>query len=120
MMSTYTTAAPLLKDVPIQYQFQTFNGSFLHENIYRQTGSPEVDQAWEALGVDCRNRILIGLWKLFRLSADHPGIISYKDGLASGLQPSFAQRAEKHGGGFVVNVEGMHHLHCLVGILSLY
>jgi hypothetical protein len=23
------------------------------------------------------------------------------------------QRSEKYGGGFVVNVEGMHHLHCL-------
>ncbi|KAF7563317.1 hypothetical protein G7046_g791 [Stylonectria norvegica] len=41
------------------------------------------------------------------------GVISYKDGLASGLDPSFVQRNEKHGGGFLVNVEGMHHLHCL-------
>jgi hypothetical protein len=25
----------------------------MHENIYRRPGSPEVDAAWEALGVDC-------------------------------------------------------------------
>ena len=25
----------------------------MHENIYRQVGSPEVDKAWEDLGVDC-------------------------------------------------------------------
>jgi hypothetical protein len=34
--------------------------------------------------------------------------------LASGLDPDFVHRADKHGGGFLVNVEGMHHLHCLV------
>jgi hypothetical protein len=26
----------------------------MNENIYRQVGSPEVDAAWEALGVDCK------------------------------------------------------------------
>ncbi|PON22126.1 hypothetical protein TGAM01_v209000 [Trichoderma gamsii] len=68
----------------------------MHENIYRQVGSPEVDKAWEDLGVNYR-----------------AGVISYEDGLASGLGASFVQRAKKHGGGFLVNVEGMHHLHCL-------
>jgi hypothetical protein len=68
----------------------------MHENIYRQVGSPEVDKAWEDLGVDYR-----------------AGVISYEDGLASGLTPSYVQRASEYGGGFFVNVEGMHHLHCL-------
>lgn len=27
---------------------------------------------------------------------------------------SFVRRSEKYGAGFFVNVEGMHHLHCLV------
>jgi hypothetical protein len=27
----------------------------MQENIYRQAGSPEVDAAWEALGVDCES-----------------------------------------------------------------
>lgn len=29
------------------------------------------------------------------------------------------QRADKYGGGFFVNVEGMHHLHCLVCLFLL-
>ncbi|KAG6015625.1 hypothetical protein E4U54_003210 [Claviceps lovelessii] len=88
--------SPLLRDVPLRYESHVFNGSFTKQNIYRQAPSPEVDQAWEDLGVDYR-----------------AGVISYPDGLASGLAPSFVQRARKYGGGFVVNVEGMHHLHCL-------
>ncbi|KNB04823.1 hypothetical protein FOXG_06833 [Fusarium oxysporum f. sp. lycopersici 4287] len=75
---------------------QPFDGNFMRENIFRGNASPEVDAAWEALGVDYR-----------------PGVISYKDGLSSGLDDSFVQRAPQHGGGFIVNVEGMHHLHCL-------
>lgn len=31
-----------------------FNGSFMHENVYRQGAGPEVDEAWEALGVMCK------------------------------------------------------------------
>ncbi|KAL7782789.1 hypothetical protein V8C37DRAFT_413846 [Trichoderma ceciliae] len=88
--------SPLLDDVQIQYRIKEFNGSFMEEDIYRQVGSAEVDKAWEDLGADYR-----------------AGVISYEDGLASGLGPSFVQRAKKYGGGFLVNVEGMHHLHCL-------
>jgi hypothetical protein len=50
------------------------------------------------------------------MSIDRAGVISFEDGLASGLGASFVQRAKKYGGGFLVNVEGMHHLHCLVNI----
>jgi len=45
--------APVLKEVDIKYDTQQFNGSFMQEAIYRKVGSPEVDAAWEALGVDC-------------------------------------------------------------------
>ncbi|KKY30446.1 putative tat pathway signal sequence [Diaporthe ampelina] len=77
--SSYTTQySPVLKEVEIKYDFVHYNGSFLEETIYRQRASPEVDDAWEALGVNSR-----------------------------------AGRADKYGGGFFVNVEGMHHLHCL-------
>lgn len=31
-----------------------FNGSFKEKTIYREDPSPEVDEAWEALGVDCK------------------------------------------------------------------
>ncbi|KAK7224107.1 hypothetical protein V2G26_012110 [Clonostachys chloroleuca] len=64
--------APLLRDTSITYRTHTFDGSFMDENIYRQQGSPEVDAAWEALGVD-----------------SPAGIISREDGLASGLDSSF-------------------------------
>ena len=43
-----------MKDVDIKYEFTQFNGSFMQENVYRKPGSPEVDAAWEALGVDCK------------------------------------------------------------------
>ncbi|TWU74018.1 hypothetical protein ED733_000992 [Metarhizium rileyi] len=79
-----TQWSPVLKDVHVKYEPQLFNGTFMRESIYRQEGSPEVDKAWEDLGVDYR-----------------AGIISYEDGLASGLKPSFVQRAAKYGGGFL-------------------
>ena len=43
----------MLRDVNIKYSFTQFNGSFMQEEVYRKVGSPEVDEAWEALGVDC-------------------------------------------------------------------
>jgi len=45
--------------------------------------------------------------------------ISASAGAALGLTPSNVQRSDHYGGGFLVNVEGMHHLHCLVGLSSL-
>ncbi|KAM0330146.1 hypothetical protein ACHAQA_004319 [Verticillium albo-atrum] len=75
--------SPVLRDVDVTYSTTHFNGSFLEENIYRQAGSPEVDAAWEALGVDYR-----------------AGVISIEDGLASGLDMSFVQRDPKYGEGF--------------------
>ncbi|KAL0943163.1 tat pathway signal sequence [Colletotrichum truncatum] len=91
-----TQWSPVLKEVDVKYDWKSFNGSFLEEDVYRQQGSPEVDAAWEALGVDYR-----------------AGVISIEDGLKSGLDMSFVRRSEKYGAGFFVNVEGMHHLHCL-------
>lgn len=45
--------APVVRDVPIKYDVVRFNGSLLKENIFRQTAGPEVDAAWESLGVNC-------------------------------------------------------------------
>lgn len=45
--------SPVERDVPIEYHTQQFNGSLMMENVYRRPGSPEVDAAWEALGVNC-------------------------------------------------------------------
>jgi hypothetical protein len=46
-------AAPLLEDIDINFSTIRFNGSLLHENIFRKPASPEVDAAWQSLGVDC-------------------------------------------------------------------
>lgn len=53
MGSNLDMAAPVLSQVGIKYDFVQYNGSFLEETIYRQRASPEVDDAWEALGVNC-------------------------------------------------------------------
>lgn len=45
--------APVVNEVKPSWHTVQFNGSFLHENIYRQSAGPEVDAAWEALGTDC-------------------------------------------------------------------
>jgi hypothetical protein len=42
-----------MKDVSVKWSPQIFNGSFKEKTIYREDPSPEVDEAWEALGVDC-------------------------------------------------------------------
>jgi len=88
--------SPLLEDVDISFSMKRFNGSFMHENIFRQTGSPEVDAAWKSLGVDYRAAIV-------------PTSLAAR----SGLIESQVQVSPKYGGGFPANIEGLHHLHCL-------
>lgn len=47
-------AAPLLnQQIDLSYHKIRYDGTFMKENIYRQIGRPEVDAAWEALGVNC-------------------------------------------------------------------
>lgn len=53
-MAKVEQKSPLIPDVPLAFQEQQFNGSLLKENIYRQNASEEVDEAWQALGIDCR------------------------------------------------------------------
>jgi hypothetical protein len=48
------STAPLLDNMDVSYHVEKFDGRFVNENIYRQVGSPEVDAAWEALGVGCK------------------------------------------------------------------
>jgi hypothetical protein len=87
---------PLLSDVSIKYAPVDYNGSFLKENIYRRDASPEVDAAWEALGVNYR------------------GIrVPEEQAAAAGISKGHVKINEKYGGGYPANVEGLHHLHCL-------
>lgn len=85
-----------MPDVEIKYEEVRFNGSLLKANVYRKDAGPEVDAAWEALGVDYRAAIV-------------PVSRASKSGLTKGQ----VQISEKYGGGFPANVEGLHHLHCL-------
>lgn len=48
-----------MRDVDPKWHNVHFNGTFLHENVYRQNAGPEVDAAWEALGVDCETPIIL-------------------------------------------------------------
>lgn len=47
-------SAPIVEDVGVKWSPQMFNGSFKEKTIYREDPSPEVDEAWDALGVDCK------------------------------------------------------------------
>ncbi|KAJ5898338.1 hypothetical protein N7504_008626 [Penicillium tannophilum] len=88
--------SPIMKKVGITYNLNGFNGSLLKENIFRQDASPDVDAAWEALGVNYR------------------GIrVPEKDAEQSGLTADQVQINPKYGGGYPANVAGLHHLHCL-------
>jgi hypothetical protein len=53
-MAKVEQRSPLIPDVTLAFHEQQFNGSLLKENIYRQNASEEVDEAWQALGIDCR------------------------------------------------------------------
>ncbi|TAQ83165.1 hypothetical protein B7494_g8511 [Chlorociboria aeruginascens] len=92
-MSHYS---PVLNEVDQEYSTTYFNGSFMQEMIYRRPASPEVDAAWQALGIEYR-----------------PSVIPKEEGKASGFSKHHVQRAKKYGGGYFVQVEGLHHLHCL-------
>ncbi|KAL2871651.1 oxidase ustYa family protein [Aspergillus lucknowensis] len=88
--------SPVLAHVPTKYHTQRFNGSLLKENIYRQDAGPQVDAAWEALGANYR-----------------PIRVPPEDAARSGLARDHVQINNAYGGGYLANIEGFHHLHCL-------
>ncbi|KFY67880.1 hypothetical protein V496_01370 [Pseudogymnoascus sp. VKM F-4515 (FW-2607)] len=88
--------SPVSKDVDIHYNVVRFNGSFLKENKFRQAAGPEVDAAWASLGVDYR-----------------PLVVPADEAAKAGLLEDQVKVSPKYGKGFLANVEGLHHLHCL-------
>ena len=47
--------SPLIDDIDISFKASRFNSTFVRDgNIYQQDPSPEVDAAWDALGVHYR------------------------------------------------------------------
>jgi len=88
--------SPILEELDLGYEVIRFNGSLLKANIFRQPAGPEVDAAWESLGVDYRSVA-----------------IPPDQAAQSGILPDQVKVSQKYGGGFIANVEGLHQLHCL-------
>jgi len=87
----------MLNDLRVEYSTVEFNGSFAKQSVYRQNPGPEVDAAWDALGTVYR-----------------PVLIKEgEEAKKAGLDPGLLKRPVEDGGGFLVQLEGMHHLHCL-------
>ncbi|KAK5113808.1 hypothetical protein LTR62_003192 [Meristemomyces frigidus] len=88
--------SPLLDAIPVRYETVRYNGNLLKENIYRGPPSPEVDAAWDELGAN------FGTIIIPETGADRYGI-----------DPGMVKRQPSRDGGFAVQAEGFHHLHCL-------
>ncbi|KAH8716933.1 hypothetical protein GQ44DRAFT_775691 [Phaeosphaeriaceae sp. PMI808] len=88
--------SPVVKEVKPGWHDKLFNGSFLHQNVYRQSAGSEVDAAWNALGVNYRSVV-----------------IPMDEAEETGLRHDQVKISQQYGGGFPGNVEGLHHLHCL-------
>ncbi|KAK3694914.1 hypothetical protein B0T22DRAFT_477626 [Podospora appendiculata] len=88
--------SPILHDINLRQVITRFNGSFFHADIFRQDAGPRVDEAWESLGVEYR-----------------PVVVPDHLASRSGLSESHVRVSEVYGGGYLANVEGLHHLHCL-------
>jgi hypothetical protein len=96
ILLSLTVSAPVPEDIPLSYSSIQFNGSLLKENIFRQPESPEVEAAWDSLGVNCRALII-------------PSSLAQESSLARDQ----VKINKKYGSGYPANVEGLHHLHCL-------
>jgi hypothetical protein len=57
LMIWLTEKALVVRDVKPGWHDKLFNGTFLHQNEYRQSAGPEVDAAWAALGVNCKSNL---------------------------------------------------------------
>jgi hypothetical protein len=113
-----TLIAPILKEVDTSIHTVQFNGSLLKENIFRQDAGPEVDAAWASLGVHCKPprflRLTINYDPKTYILLDRSLAVPSSEAAKAGLKPDQVQINDKYGGGFPANVEGLHHLHCLV------
>ena len=110
--------ASVVKHVDISYNTIRFNGSLLKENIFRQDAGPEVDAAWQSLGIDCKS--LLTPSTITRILADilldRSIVIPADEAQSSGLRLDQVKINKKYGGGYPANVEGLHQLHCLVSL----
>ena len=93
----------MMDDVKLRYESVLFDGSFMNKSVYQQPAGPEVDAAWSGLGIDFRTIV-----------------VPEDRGFEAGLDPSAVKVKKSQGGGYLVNVEGLHHLHCLVSLCPLF
>jgi hypothetical protein len=105
--------APVVRDVKPNWHTVQFNGSFLHQNIFRQSAGPEVDAAWDALGVNCKSNPSTNM-SIPTVASDRSIVVPEKEAERTGLRHDQVKVSQEYGGGFPANVEGLHHLHCLV------
>jgi hypothetical protein len=80
----------------MEYKTTTFNSSLFELNFYRADAGPEVDTAWDELGVNYRSIV-----------------ISKETAARSGISSDHLKMSHAFGGGYLVNVEGLQHLQCL-------
>lgn len=111
--------SPVTQDLILDYHEQWFNGSLLKENVYRLPASPEVDVAWEALGVNCAWRDDENIRSNSDLTnvIDRSAVVTEDIAKSVGLRRDQVKISQEFGGGYPANVEGLHHLHCLVSAL---
>ena len=108
----------MVEDVDVTYKQHNFDGSFSHPNVYRGDASPEVDAAWEAIGADCkpvRSMSLLLLILYSDMTMQVPADLAEKAGFT---KENNVMINEKYGGGYFAIMEGIHHVHCLVRLIS--
>ncbi|KAJ5684647.1 uncharacterized protein N7477_000992 [Penicillium maclennaniae] len=88
--------SPVMSEVGITYHLQRSNNPLLKDSVYRQEANPEVDAAWDALGVNYRS---------IRVSPEEAAESDFSSDQVK-INPSY-------GGGFPADVEGLRHLQCL-------
>jgi hypothetical protein len=91
-----------------------YNGSFFKLTAFRKDAGPEVDAAWQSLGIDCVYLQQVCYWICTNNLSDRAVRVPAEEAEASGLAPDQVKINQKYGGGYPANVEGLHHLHCLV------
>ncbi|MCJ1237725.1 hypothetical protein MMC14_005712, partial [Varicellaria rhodocarpa] len=90
--------SPALKEIPIAYKEVRFNGSLDFPSIYRGPPSPEVDKAWKRVSELRAINVPISEPALRNLGVDVDSTV---------ILPPEA------GGGYMLDLEFPHQLHCL-------
>lgn len=65
---------------------------------------------WGSTVCSIRPRLPFGVLR----NADRSVVVPLNESVQTGLRPEQVQISDEYGGGFPANVEGLHHLHCLV------